>query len=82
MSKAEKIKAYSSLWEELCDLPKNIVGEIFNDELIVSPRPAPKHIAAASSLGDELVGPFQKGKHVLLGDRPISRNFRDFCSSR
>ena len=78
MSKAEKIKAYSSLWEELCDLPKNIVGEIFNDELIVSPRPAPKHTAAASSLGDELVGPFQKGKHVLLGDRPHRRNFRYF----
>ncbi len=63
MSKAEKIKTYLNLWDELCDLPENVVGEIFNDELIVLPRPSPKHTAAASSLGDELVGPFQKGRN-------------------
>ncbi len=63
MSKAEKIKTYSSLWEELCDLPENVVGEIFNDELVVSPRPAPKYAVTSSSLGGELVNPFQKGKN-------------------
>ena len=62
MSKAEKIKTYESLWEELCDLSENVVGEIFNDELIVSPRPSPKHAEAISSLSGELFGPFKKGK--------------------
>ena len=63
MSKAEKVKTktYSSLWEELCDLPGNFVGEIFNDELIVSPRPAPRHIATSSILGLQIGGPFQLG---------------------
>ena len=61
MSKAEKIKAYSNLWEELCDLPENVVGEIFNDELVASPRPAPKHAVTSSSLGGKLLEPFQFG---------------------
>ena len=63
MSEAKNVKTYSSLWEELCDLPENVVGEIFNDELVVSPRPAPKHAVTSSSLGEELIGPFQKGKN-------------------
>ena len=61
MSKAEKIKTYSNLWEKLCDLPEYVVGEIFNDELIVSPRPDPKHAVTSSVLGGKLMEPFQFG---------------------
>ncbi len=61
MSKAERVKTYLSLWEELCDLPENVVGEIFNDELITSPRPAPRHAVTSSSLVVKIGGPFQFG---------------------
>ena len=50
MSKAKKMEDQKSLWEELCALPENVVGEIFNDELIVSPRPSPKHAMASTDL--------------------------------
>ena len=50
MSKAKKLEVQKSLWEELCDLPENVVGEIFNDELVVSPRPAPKHATSTIHL--------------------------------
>ena len=53
-------------YEDLLDLPENLVSEIIHGQLITQPRPAPKHIVASSALGDELVGPFQKGR----GDGP------------
>ncbi len=55
---AQKFATY----EDLFDLPEHIVGEIIHGQLITHPRPAPKHALASSSLGDELVGPFQKGR--------------------
>jgi Uma2 family endonuclease len=33
-----------------------------NGELVTSPRPAPPHARAASSLGGELYGPFDRGR--------------------
>lgn len=56
---AQKIAVYSDLW----DLPENITGEILYGQIHTQPRPAPKHALASSSLGDELVGPFQKGRY-------------------
>ena len=50
MSKAKKLENQKNLWEQLCALPENVVGEIFNDGLIVSPRPGPKHSFAATNL--------------------------------
>jgi len=47
---------------DLFDLPDHLVGEILNGQLETHPRPAPKHALAASSLGDELLSPFQKGR--------------------
>jgi Uma2 family endonuclease len=38
------------------------VAEILNGELVTSPRPAPPHARAASSLGGELYGPFDRGR--------------------
>ncbi len=42
-------------------LPDNVVGEIIDDELYVSPRPRPRHAVAAMSLAADLVNPFQHG---------------------
>ncbi|MBL4636167.1 MAG: Uma2 family endonuclease [Kofleriaceae bacterium] len=52
-----------TLNQELANLPDNVVGEILNGELVVSPRPAALHALAASVLGSELGGPFHRGKH-------------------
>ncbi len=43
-------------------LPPNVVGEILFGRLVTHPRPAPRHVHAASSLASELFGPFHKGK--------------------
>jgi Uma2 family endonuclease len=50
-------------YQDLVNLPENIVGEIINGQLETHPRPAPKHALAAGSIGDELVSPFQKGRN-------------------
>ena len=42
--------------------PPHLVAEIIDGELMTHPRPSPRHGAAANSLGDELTGPFQKGR--------------------
>jgi Uma2 family endonuclease len=44
-------------------LPEHLVGEILNGELVVNPRPAPRHANASTVLGGLLVPPFG------LGDR-------------
>lgn len=49
-------------YEKWLELPENVVGEIIAGDLHVSPRPAPKHSVASSSLGSELMGPFHKGR--------------------
>ena len=49
-------------YEDLFDLPDNVVGEIIHGQLITHPRPAPKHAVASSAIGDELVSPFQTGR--------------------
>jgi Uma2 family endonuclease len=47
-------------YADLEALPPHLVGEILYGALIAHPRPATVHGIAATSLGDELVGPFQK----------------------
>jgi Uma2 family endonuclease len=49
-------------YEDLLNVPENLVAEIILGELITHPRPAPRHARASSSLGDELVSPFDKGR--------------------
>ncbi|MDG4551973.1 MAG: Uma2 family endonuclease [Candidatus Contendobacter sp.] len=49
-------------YEDLFDLPDNVVGEIIHGQLITHPRPAPKHAVASSAIGDELISPFHKGR--------------------
>lgn len=55
---AERFATY----EDLFDLPENLVGEIINGRLVTHPRPAPKHARAYSRLGGELDGPFDQGR--------------------
>lgn len=49
-------------YEDLFDLPDNVVGEIVHGVLHTHPRPAPSHARAASTLGMELGPPFQRGR--------------------
>jgi hypothetical protein len=51
-----------SLYEQLESLPEGLTGEILDGQLYAHPRLSAPHALAASSLGDELVSPFQKGR--------------------
>jgi Uma2 family endonuclease len=42
--------------------PPHLVAEIIDGVLYTHPRPSMRHGFAASSLGDELIGPFQKSR--------------------
>jgi Uma2 family endonuclease len=52
----------SATYENLMEVPDHLVAEIIYGHLYASPRPAPKHALASSSLGGELFNPFKKGK--------------------
>ncbi len=52
----------SASYEDLLQVPGNLVAEIISGRLITHPRPAPRHARASSSLGDELLSPFDKGR--------------------
>ena len=45
-------------YEDLFNLPDNVVGEIFSGELVTHPRPSPRHSRAASMVGVLLGGSF------------------------
>lgn len=49
-------------YADLAGLPDTVVGELIAGEVVVSPRPAPRHARAAASLGGELYGPFDRGR--------------------
>ncbi len=50
-----------AVYQDLFDLPENVVGEIVGGELITSPRPAGPHALATSALGFTLGPPFSFG---------------------
>lgn len=58
---AERAKK-AATYADLEAVPANLVAEIIEGSLVTHPRPAPRHATAAFSLGDELAGPFQKGR--------------------
>jgi len=49
-------------YDDLRAAPAHLVAELLNGELVTSPRPSPHHARAASSLGAELYGPFDRGR--------------------
>lgn len=49
-------------YQDLLEVKEHQVGELVDRELFVSPRPASLHTRAASALGGELAGPFNKGR--------------------
>jgi Uma2 family endonuclease len=49
-------------YEDLCDLPENMTGEIIDGELMVAPRPARRHVHAVSALGSKVTAPYQFGE--------------------
>jgi len=51
-----------SLYEQLEALPAGLTGEILNGQLYAQPRPSLEHGYTETSLAEELVGPFQKGR--------------------
>ncbi len=51
-----------ALYEEYLKVPAHQRAEIIRGTLYVQPRPAPRHANAASVLGIELGGPFQRGR--------------------
>lgn len=55
-------RTHPRLYEYLEALPEGVTGEILDGQLYAHPRPSLPHGLAASSLIDELVSPFQKGR--------------------
>ena len=49
-------------YEDVLRAPSNKIAEIIDGELVLSPRPAGPHTAAASALGEELGPPFKRGR--------------------
>ena len=49
-------------YEDVLAAPEHLVAEILDGELILSPRPASPHAAAATALGEELGPPFKRGR--------------------
>ena len=55
-------KKRRATYADLLALPANVVGQLIDGELIVSPRPAPRHSIATSHLGGEITGPYDRGR--------------------
>lgn len=49
-------------YADLEAVPPHLVAEIVYGNLVTHPRPATPHIFSATSLSEELVGPYQKGR--------------------
>lgn len=49
-------------YEDVLNAPEHLVAEIIDGELYTSPRPAPRHARASSSLGGMLWGPYDHGR--------------------
>jgi Uma2 family endonuclease len=49
-------------YEDLLNVPENMIGEIIDGELIVSPRPTRRHVHVTSLLGVKLTPPYHFGE--------------------
>ena len=60
--KSEPTRPARATYQDVLAVPAHRVAEIIDRTLYTHPRPAPAHALASSHLGDELVGPFGKGR--------------------
>ena len=51
------------LYEQLCELPENLTGEIINGQLHAQPRPSARHGLAERALNVDLGGPYDFGRN-------------------
>ena len=49
-------------YEDVLAAPPNMIAQVIAGELRLQPRPAMRHAAAASALGEELGPPFKRGR--------------------
>jgi Uma2 family endonuclease len=49
-------------YDDVLAAPEHMIAEIIDGELVTQPRPAARHARAASTVGGELHGPFERGK--------------------
>jgi len=61
MVESDTVSKHRATYDDLLRLPDNVVGEIVDGELFVSPRPASRHALAASAIQVDIGGPFHKG---------------------
>lgn len=50
----------SATYQDIIDLPENVIGEIILGTLVTQPRPTPKHALAASSLGSMVFNAYDR----------------------
>lgn len=53
--------AAPATYEDILALPEHVVGQIIDGELVVIPRPTLRHARAATTLGSQLEGGFDRG---------------------
>ncbi|WP_457673238.1 Uma2 family endonuclease [Thiolapillus sp.] len=53
----------SATYDDLLAVPEHLVAEIVHGQLYTTPRPAPRHARASSSLGGELFNPYDRGRN-------------------
>ncbi|SPF47645.1 conserved hypothetical protein [Syntrophobacter sp. SbD1] len=54
----EPAKKKATTYDNLYDVPENMIGEVINGELIVTPRPSQNHVYTASTLGIRIGSPY------------------------
>ncbi|MBF0121592.1 MAG: Uma2 family endonuclease [Desulfobacterales bacterium] len=52
----------NATYQDLYNIPENMIGEIIDGELYAMPRPSPKHSNAASIIEAEIVFPYRLGR--------------------
>ena len=57
-----ELALHRATYEDLLNVPDNLVGELIDGELYTSPRPAPRHANVTSMLGGDLNARFQRGR--------------------
>ena len=92
MSEPAKNKA---VYKDLFDLPENMIGEIIDGELHVTPRPSVRHARVASFLSGEIIPPYQLGRgggpggwvilaemEIMLGEHLLVPDFAGWRKER